>query len=147
MSEQSEQVTTEKVMEVKDLKPVASISVDLTKHHKKETEIESAKIVQVPSNFAECGTQWVLKVQSVVLEEIGEGDEKIEFRASELFNLAQDKQGKLTGYPDSKDSNLVKFMKDMNVEHPDELKGKKATIKAYEKGVEGNTKTYLKFLY
>jgi len=38
-------------------------------------------------------------------------------------------------------------MADLQVKHPSELFGKKATVKAYEKEVEGNTRTYLKFLY
>jgi len=93
MSENSEQTTTEKVMNVSDLKPVESSGeiVDLKQYHKKEVEIEFTKIVQVNSNYTDNNKQWVLKVSSKVLHTIGEGDDKIEFRASELFNLSQDR--------------------------------------------------------
>jgi len=143
------QVQTEKVMDVSELKPIESIeSVDLNQHHKKETVIEDTKIIKVNSNYTDCKTQWVLKVISEVVHTLErEGEDKIEFRASELFNLAQDKDGNLKGFPDSKDSNLSKFMNDLRIEHPKDLIGRKATIKTYDKEVDGNKKTYLKFLY
>jgi hypothetical protein len=134
---------TQKVMDLNELKGVEGISVDLEQFDKKEVEIEKAEIVQVPSEYSDCKTQWVLKVSSVILTSIGEGDDKIDFRASELFNLIQDKEGKLKGYPEAEGSNLAKFMKDLKVFKPSELIGKKPLIKSYQK----NDKTYLKFRY
>ena len=138
-------VQVEKAISLNDLKPVqgGGESVDLEKFDKKEVEIESAKIEQVPSQYSETKTQWVLLVKSKVLATIGEGEEKIEFRASELFNLMQDKEGKLLGYPEAEGSNLCKFMKDIKAKNPAEIIGKKALIKSYPKG----EKTYLKFRY
>ena len=135
----------EEVEQIKlsDLKPVEGISVDLKKYDKKETEIESAEIIQVKSDYTETKLQWVLKVSSVVLETIEVEDKTIEFRASELFNLIQDKEGKLEGYPEAEKSNLQQFMKDIDAKNPEEVSGKKALIKSYEK----NDKTYLKFRY
>ena len=130
-------------IKLSDLKPIESKSVDLKKYDKKETEIESVEIVKVPSDYSECKTQWVLKVQSVVLDKLEVEDKTIEFRASELFNLIQDEQGKLQGYPEAEGSNLQQFMKDISAKNPEEIAGKKALIKAYEK----NDKTYLKFRY
>lgn len=140
--------------------PVEGLTIDLNQFDKKEIVIEKVEVVQVPSKFTPKieGTedrqpQWVLKVSGEVLETIGEGEEKIEFRASELFNLVQDKEGKLTGFPIGDGSNLMKFMKDLKIEDPDKLenlekvieviKGKTSMVKAYEK----NEKTYLKFRY
>lgn len=118
-------------------------SVDLEQFDKKEVEIEKAEIVKVKSDYTDCKTQWVLKVSSVVLVSINEGEDKIDFRASELFNLIQDKEGKLIGYPVAEGSNLAKFFKDLKISKPTELIGKKALIKAYDKA----GKTYLKFRY
>jgi len=144
-----EKLKVEKPMNLSDLKPVqGNSSVDLQKFHKTEAEIESAEIIQVNSSYTDCETQWVLKVSSVPLTEVEKEDgTKVEFRASELFNLAQDKNGNLSGYPESPDSNIKKFMKDIKAEKPDEIIGKKATVKAYDKESNGQTKTYLKFLY
>ena len=139
------EVKVEKVMKLTDLKPVqgGGESIDLEQFDKKEIEIESAEIQQVKSDYTETKTQWVLLVKSKVLAKLGEGDDKIEFRASELFNLMQDKKGNLTGYPEAEGSNLAKFMKDIKAKIPAEIVGKKALIKSYLKG----DKTYLKFRY
>lgn len=134
----------EKVMNLSDLKPVqGGEGVDLEQFDKKEVVIESAKIVQVNSKYSETGSQWVLKVSSPVLVSIGEGEDKYDFRASELFNLTQDKEGKLIGYPSAEGSNLAKFMADIKAKTPDEIVGKKALIKAFKK----EEKTFLKFRY
>lgn len=134
----------EKVMNLSELKPVqGGEGVDLEQFDKKEVVIESANIVQVPSKYSETGSQWVLKVSSPVLVSIGEGEEKYDFRASELFNLTQDKEGKLIGYPSAEGSNLYKFMADIKAKTPAEIVGKKALIKAFKK----EDKTFLKFRY
>jgi hypothetical protein len=65
--------------------------------------------------------------------------------------LEQDENGNLKGYPQNDKSNIMKFMADVGARSPDEIKGKKATIKAYEKKqiVDGReqVRTYLKFKY
>jgi hypothetical protein len=142
-------------IDISSLKPVKSGEpIDLKRFHNTQVEISEMKVLQVNSSFTQKGPdgqnlkQWVLKVSSPVLLTVGEGDTKIEIRASELFNLSQDKEGKLTGYPQNKDSNLVKFMKDVGATTLEDLKGKKATVKHYEKDIgEGQTRGYLKFKY
>jgi len=142
-------------IDISSLKPMKSGEpVDLKRFHNTQVVIENADAMQVPSGFTPKDAsgknipQWVLKVSSPVLLSVGDGESKIEFRASELFNLTQDKEGKLLGYPTNKDSNLVKFMKDLGAASPGELKGKKAFVKFYEKDVgEGQTRGYLKFKY
>jgi len=141
--------------DLSSLKPVNSEQVDLKKFHNSQVEIVKADILQVPSTFTTKDLngknlpQWVLKISSPVLTTLGEGEDKIEFRASELFNLSQDKKGNLIGYPTNKDSNLVKFMKDIGARTPEEILGKKATIKHYEKesSQDGQKRGYLKFKY
>lgn len=134
-------------------------SVDLKKYKNQITTIEKVEVLTVPSRYTELivGTdqhmpQWVLKVSSVILEEIGDEDNKIQFRASEIFNLIQDKNGLLTGFPTGEGSNLCKFIKDIGLdiskitnlqELMNSIKGKNVVIKAYEK----NEKTYLTFKY
>ena len=131
-------------MDLSELKAIeGGDSIDLEQYDKKEAKIDKAEIVQVKSDYADCKTQWVLKVSSEVLEILGEGVDKIEFRASELFNLIQDKEGKLVGYPEAEGSNLAKFMKDLKVKKPKELIGQKVLLKSYKKG----ERTYLKFRY
>ena len=146
-------------MNLADLKPIKSEGMDLKQFHNKSVKIEKASIVQVPSTFTpllknsqtEHMPQWVLKVESEVVASIGEGDEKIEFRASELFNLLQDENGNLKGYPDNDKANIVKFMKDINVKTLNDIVGKSATVKAYDKKqiVDGReqVRTYMRFKY
>ena len=147
MSEET--VKVEKPVDLSELEPIQSGSgIDLSKYHKADVSIESAEVIQVNSDYSKTGKQWVLKVSSGVLETYEKEDgTKVDFRASELFNLIQDDDGKLKGYPDSPESNLKKFMADIRAEKPSEIVGKKATIKAYDKESNGQTKTYLKFIY
>jgi len=135
---------TQKVIDLSELKPIESEGgVDLEQYDKKEVLIDKAEVIQVNSEYTTCKKQWVLKVSSEVLETLGEGDDLIEFRASELFNLMQDEEGKLLGYPNSDKSNLARFMSDIKATNPNEIKHKKALVKAYQK----QDKTYLKFRY
>ena len=128
--------------------------VDLKKFHNTQVPIDKLEVLQVPSSFTPKGAdgknipQWVVKISSPILLTIGEDESKIELRASELFNLTQDKEGKLLGYPTNKDSNLVKFMKDSGASEPNQLIGKKVTVKHYEREMgDGQTRGYLKFKY
>jgi hypothetical protein len=144
--------------------PVQSATVDLAKYDKQTTTIEKAEVTQLPSQFTPLipGTQqhymqWVLKVSSVVLESIREGEDKIEFRATEVFNLVQDDKGNLKGFPTGEGAKLMKFLKDLKVPSPDHLKslseviaavkGKPCVIKTEAKERDGRTNTYLRFRY
>ena len=153
----------EEQIDLSQVKGVESQSVDLWEFDKKEVTIESLNVEQVNSQYTPMigdtnghQKQWVLKISSEVLTSIGEGEDKIEFRASELFNLVQTKEGKLIGFPKGTGSNLFKFLKDLRLdpeklenleEVVESLKGKKAIVKAFDKEVDGNKKTYLKFRY
>ena len=155
-----EENISEKQLDLSKIGLMEGISIDLDKHDKTEVTIEECKVIQVPSNYTPKieGTeqhlmQWVLKISSGVLETIGEDEDKIEFRASELFNLIQNKEGILQGFPTGDGSNLMQFMKDLKIESPEKIeslgkvveviKGKKCLVKAYKK----NDRTYLKFRY
>lgn len=145
--------------DLKNIKGVKgnSAAVDLRKYDKKETTIAEAHVVRVPSQYSETGYQWSLRVLSDVLETIDGEEGPIEFRASELFNLVQDEEGNLTGFPTGDGSNLMRFMRDIGITKADKLedlaevievlKGKKVLIKSYEKGQDDKKKTYLKFRY
>lgn len=144
--------------------PKASVSVDLAKYDKTVTTIEKAEAIQVSSTFTplipntqQHYMQWVLKISSVCLESIREGEDKIEFRATEMFNLTQDEKGALTGFPTGDGAKLMKFLKDLKIPSPDHLKslrevvdavkGKQVIIKAETKIKDGRTNTYLRFRY
>jgi len=144
--------------------PVQSSLIDLTKYDKQTTTIEKAEVIKLPSQYTPLlpGTQqhilqYVLKVSSVVLEAIREGEERIEFRATELFNLVQDDKGNLKGFPTGESAKLMKFLKDLKIPNPDHLKslkevieavkGKTAVIKAITTEKDGRTNTYLRFRY
>ncbi len=147
------------------IKPIeGGVSVDLEKYHKTDTKIELVQVIQVPSNYTELipdteqhYMQWVLKVSGEIVETIGEGEDKIEFRASELFNLIQSDKGELTGFPTGDKSNLMIFMNDLKIKSPEKLEslqkvkevlmGKITQINSYNKEQNGRTKTYLKFRY
>ena len=149
----------ENQINLEDIKPVEGVSVDLNKYDKKEVTIENAEVMQVKSKFVETkeGLQWVLKISSKVLEEFGEGDDLIQFRASELFNLIQDEDGNLKGFPTGEASNLMQFLMDLKIDQPqgleslravvDAVVGAKTLVKSYDKDVDGNKRTYLKFRY
>lgn len=75
--------------DLENVGPVQSTGVDTAKYDKQVTTIEKCEITQLPSQFTAVvpGTnpplhymQWVLKVSSVVLESIREGEDKIEFK-------------------------------------------------------------------
>jgi hypothetical protein len=143
--------------------PIQGSGVDLTKYDKQTTTIEKAEVIQMSSKFTPLipGTQvhymqYVLKVSSVVLESIREGEDKIEFRASELFNLTQDSKGVLIGFPTSEAHKLMRFVKDLKIANPqsmnlqqlmDALKGKQVLIKSESVEKDGKMNTYLRFRY
>jgi len=149
----------ESSIKLDDLKPIKSETVDLKQFNNKPVKIEKVSIIQVPSNFTPLKEgssidhipQWVMKVESEVITSIGEGDTKIEFRCSELFNLIQDENGALKGYPQNDKSNLTKFLKDVGATNPSELVGKSSIAKAYEKEYlfdgKKTTRSFLKFKY
>lgn len=163
--EQNQSLSDENKVDYNKVGPIrGGKSVDLTKYDKKEVALELAEVTQVPSQYTALieGTeqhhmQWVLKVSSEVVEKIGEGEDQILFRSSELFNLIQDDKGKLEGFPTGEGSNLMRFCKDLGIKNADSfkslqevidaIKGKKALIKVYDKEIDGKTKTFMKFRY
>ena len=160
-------VEEQKQVDLSTIKGVQSESIDLEKYHKKPTKIVNVEVLQVNSKFTpliegtqEHQKQWVLKLSSEVLESMGDGEDKIDFRASELFNLIQNEKGEVIGFPKGEKSNLGKLCKDLRIDLEkidnlqqlvDAFKDKEVTIKAYNKEIviDGNTqsRTYLKFLY
>lgn len=130
--------------DVKDLKPIKSEGIDIKQFDGEKVEIEGIEQLRMPSEFAECGYQWVARVFSRPLVNFKKDDgEEVKIRASELFNLSQDKEGKLTGFPVNEKAKLYRLMKKVGVEHPAELLGKKVLVTTYE----NKGKTFLRFVY
>lgn len=165
-----EENLSQESLNLESIGPSESMEVDLWQHDKKEVIIEKAEVIKVPSKFtskikdpdsgeetSEHHKQWVLKVSSEVLDSIGEGESKTEFRASELFNLIQDNDGNLTGFPTGEGSNLMKFVSDLKIENLDKfhslkqvidtIVGRKVMVKAYDVTRDGRERTFLKFRY
>jgi len=160
--EQVEKNTSEVQVDLDSIKPMEAQSVDLMKYDKTGTTIERASVIKVPSKFNDCGTQWVLKVESPTLETMertaDDGTQDvITFKSSEFFNLIQNEKGELLGFPTGQKSNLHRFLIDLGIKEPDKFEslkqvidaiiGKKVLIKAYERDYQGTPRTYLKFRY
>ena len=169
-SNESQEVNEAQKIGVDDLANIGPMKnegskVDIESFDKMEVTIVNAEVTQVPSNYTpfikdNLGNdteihqkQWVLKVVSNPVETIETDNGKIEFKASEIFNLIQDDKGNLKGFPTGEGSNLRKFMDDLKIENIDKLEnlkqviqqivGRKALVKTYKKG----DNTYMKFRY
>jgi len=139
--EKMDVTTVEEVGDISNLKPVDRGGTDLEQFEGQKVKIESVTRLVVPSKFTESGNQEVLKVQSVpvTVVEDSEGN-KIEIRASELFNLVDSTSWSTKG-------KLQKFLDKQRVSHPKDLPGTWATIRLREKAREdGTTQTFLGFV-
>ena len=135
-----------KVPTVDDMKPIEYPSLELEEYEGNKARIDIAEIVEMPSKFDPSGKQWCLRVKSEVILSIpatsDEGND-MDIRASELFNVIKNGDNTI-GW--GKKSNLQKFLVKMKCEHPKHLIGKKATLRVYEKEIEGSPKQFLGFI-
>ncbi len=157
---QLDEIMKSHVVDLSKIKPKENTNVDLSQFDKKPVKIDRVTIQLVRSTFTKSKKQYVLKVESVPVVTIGEGDDVIELRASELFNLNQiDEEGKnpiLESFPVGEKSNLGQFIRDLKIDVSeldslqklmDVLKGKEALIKVFEKEKNGVVKKYMRFRY
>ena len=135
-----------------ELVSIKTAGVDLSEFEGKKAEIEKLAVLEMDSSYDEEGLLLpkgqtrrvkVLKViTGTILESENSDKEKIEFKASELFNLKYDKEAEKWGYSESPKSKIQKFFTKMKVKTPKELIGKTITIRTYEK----NDSTYMGFV-
>jgi hypothetical protein len=124
---------TEKV--VVSLQQVEVERIDYSKYAGKEVKIGSVETFENKSN-----KNLFLKLTTTVIDVIKKGKEQKELRATRLFNLFVDKDGKV-GW--TKDSDLDKYMQYKKVKSPEELLGK--TVKV-ELEIQESGQTFLKFI-
>ena len=71
---------------------------------------------------------YYVKVESAVIETIGEGEKAIELRASRILGLQQDEKGNIGWGEDTK---TAQYLKKMGVAHYKELAGKEVVIQTH----------------
>ena len=138
---------SEIVKNINELVPIESAGFDFSELEGRKGKIEIISILEVPSAFTETGKQKVLKIETEVLDVITNKEkEKIDLRASEIFNLSTTKDGAL-GWSKSPNASLNKFLIKLKVKSPDELKDKYVIIKTRtKKNAQGQDKTFLGFI-
>lgn len=120
---------------------------DMEQFEGKRAKIEGWDIVEVNSYYNEAGeriaTPILVKCLKVFSEKLGEGTKSdgtvFDLRATVLFNLKKDKDGKL-GLSSHPRSNIQKFFKKLKVNNLAEIKGKFVTIVVDDSG-------WLRFAY
>lgn len=111
--------TNEKLKKVEiSAQKIVLPKLDLTPYVGKKCAIENVYTVETKFGYA-------VKVETVVIDTIGKGDNSFELRGSKLFGLAKDEQGTV-GWSD--DMQLGEFLKRKDVNHYDKLKGKDVTL-------------------
>lgn len=107
--------------------------IDITPYIGKKVMIEN-----VTENEGAFG--YFVKVETLPLETVGTGDKAIEIKASRIFGLQTDEQGRI-GW--GKDTNLGVFLAKMGVKHYRELKGKEVIVQSVTN--KKDKKDYLTF--
>ena len=119
--------------------------IDLSEYQGQKITVNEVKVISVKIPYDNNGTYHekkrfdskVLKVMTEVVTTIETKDNKeVKIRASELFNLKKNEEGKF-GLSNSKKAKIRMFMKLQNVEDLKSLIGTSVTIKTYESS--GNT--------
>jgi len=120
-------------VELKDTGEIELPQIDVSKYIGKK-----AKIEQVTEHTGQYG--FYIKIQTVVLDTIEGGKEPIALRASRVFGLQEDAEGKI-GW--GKDTNLGVFLKKKNVKHYKDLVGLEVVVQTQTS--KKNQKDYLSF--
>lgn len=121
---ESEKKKTE--VELEDTGEIELPKIDVQKYIGREAKIEL--VTEHKGDFG-----YYVKVQTKIVDTIEGGKEPIELRASKIFGLHQDKNGKI-GW--GKDTVLGKYLAKMNVKHYKDLVGK--TIKVQTRTSNNN---------
>jgi len=116
----SEKEEKDDIVELKDTGEIELPTIDVSKYIGNK-----AKIDLVTTHDGKYG--YYVKVQSEVVDTIEGGKDPIELRASRIFGLQEDKDGKI-GW--GKDTKLGVFLKKMKVAHYKDLKGKEITVQS-----------------
>ena len=115
----------------------------------KRAKIEKVSVIDAETSYDESGNfveglkrkVKVLKAETEALTTFEKDGETKTVRASELFNMVQDKETKEWGLSTSDNSKYRKFIKNMKCNELKDLIGKEVTVKS----VERKGSTYLGF--
>ena len=141
-------------LKLEDLKPIEAKGVDFSEFEGNKALIEKAGVIEVNSYYNEEGKKvkeprkvLALKVESRVITSLTNAEGKtVEVRASELFNLIKDKDGKI-GWSKAPKAKLNNFLKKFGVKHPVDLIGKTAVIRLRKKeNPDGSESEFLGFI-
>lgn len=151
---QSEQIQTKQVR-LDDLKPIEAQGIDFSSFEGNRIPIEKVSVIDINSFYDGDGKKIkepiqvkALKVESTVVTMI-KNQEGVEvgIRASELFNLINDKKTGGIGWSKGAKAKLNNFLKKLNVEHPKQLIGKSAVIRLRKKeNPDGSESEFLGFI-
>lgn len=98
--------------------------IDVTKYIGKKAFVESVNTYKGQFGY-------YLKMETTTLDEVQFGKETKEIKASRLFSLFEDKNGKV-GW--GKDTALGLFLKAKRISTPEEMKGKEVIVQITEDG-------------
>lgn len=112
-------------------------TLDVTKYIGKKAKIEQVHAYEDSYNGK---TTYNVKLSTSVVDTIGQGNDKIQLRASKLFGMQKDANGKL-GW--GKDTKLGAFMTLMKAKQLTDLAGKEVIIQTQLNAK--NKKSYLTF--
>ena len=110
--------TNEKIVKLEGTQQIELPRLDLTKYVGKKEPIVA--VTEHEGNFG-----YYIKVQTDVLETVNLADKIIDLRASKVFGLQTDAEGKI-GW--GKDTKLGVFLKKMGVTHYDDLITKEVVV-------------------
>ncbi len=134
-------------MKVQDLKEIEVGGIDLSEFEGNLVTIQKLETKTVKTVYHESGTAEALLVESEPVTTVATDDGDVDIRASELFNLKCDEDGKAVGYSSSPKSKLQKFMKRQKVSSPKELVGTQVRLRIREKtNADGTTAEFLGFV-
>lgn len=118
------------------LEQVESQAYDNEQHLGKRVKIEKVRTMVTDRFKDDAGNpkkSYYVKVESEILDII-DNEQKTEVRASRIFGLTKDVEGKL-GW--SEKSKLFLFLKQLKVDHPDELVGKEVIVQLTDADRDG----------
>lgn len=98
--------------------------IDLNKYIGKKEIVESVNVFK--GNFG-----YYVKMETSVIDVLQKGKEPLEIRASRIFGLYEDKDGKI-GW--GKDTKLGLFLTAKRLKHFDDMKGREVTVQLTDDG-------------
>ena len=123
------------------------VEIDLTPYKGREAQIANLEFIEdFPSNYDSSGTAPVLRVSTGVVDTVeGNDGQKIELRASRIFNLCRREEG---GFGWKENSALAEFLANNKLKSPAEMEGMNVvlTIRTKKSKDKKFSRQYLDFI-